>query len=89
MPLSDENYYAKGVTAAVLWDEKLAPILWDKLRNDQEVFVAPSPKPTTTDKDATDLPNKKSKIAKASPTPTPTDLFKSRTAEVDSCGALR
>lgn len=89
VPLSDENYYAKGVTAAVLWDEKLAPILWDKLRNDQEVFVAPSPKPTTTDKDATDLPNKKSKIAKASPTPTPTDLFKSRTAEVDSCGALR
>ncbi len=89
VPLSDENYYAKGVTAAVLWDEKLAPALWDKLRNDQEVFVAPTPKPTTTDKDAVDVPDKKSKKIKASPTPTPTDIFKSRTADVDSCGALR
>ena len=89
VPLSNENYWAKGVTAAVLWDEELAPMLWEKLRNDEEVFVAPTPKPTTTDKDAAELPDKKSKKAKASPTPTPTDLFKSRTADVDSCGALR
>lgn len=89
VPLSNENYWAKGVTASVLWDEELAPLLWEKLRNDEEVFVEPAPKPTTTDKDATELPDKKSKKVKASPTPTPTDLFKSRTADVDSCGALR
>jgi len=89
VPLSNENYWAKGVTASVLWDEELAPILWEKLRNDEEVFVEPAPKPTTTDKDAAELPDKKSKKVKASPTPTPTDLFKSRTADVDSCGALR
>jgi LCP family protein required for cell wall assembly len=89
VPLSNENYWAKGVTASVLWDEELAPLLWEKLRNDEEVFVEPEPKPTTTDKDATELPDKKSKKVKASPTPTPTDLFKSRTADVDSCGALR
>ena len=89
VPLSNENYWAKGVTASVLWDKELAPLLWEKLRNDQEVFIEPAPKPTTTDKDATELPNKKSKNVKASPTPTPTDLFKSRTADVDSCGALR
>jgi LCP family protein required for cell wall assembly len=89
VPLSNENYWAKGVTASVLWDEELAPILWEKLRNDEEVFVTPTPTPTTTDKDATELPDKKAKKSKASPSPTPTDIFKSRTAEVDSCGALR
>ena len=89
VPLSNENYWAKGVTASVLWDNELAPILWEKLRNDEEVFVDPEPKPTTTDKDAAELPDKKSEKVKASPTPTPTDLFKSRTADVDSCGALR
>ena len=89
VPLSNENYWAKGVTASVLWDEELAPLLWEKLRNDEEVFVTPTPTPTTTDKDATELPDKKAKKSKASPSPTPTDIFKSRTAEVDSCGALR
>ena len=89
VPLSNENYWAKGVTAAVLWDEKKAPLLWEKLRNDEEVFVAPTPKPKSTDKDAAELPDKKSKNDKASPSPTPTDIFKSRTADVDSCGALR
>lgn len=89
VPLSNENYWAKGVTASVLWDEELAPLLWEKLRNDEEVFAEPAPKPTSTDKDAAELPDKKSEKVKASPTPTPTDLFKSRTADVDSCGALR
>lgn len=89
MPLSNENYWAKGVTASVLWDEELAPLLWEKLRNDEEVFAEPAPKPTSTDKNAAELPDKKSEKVKASPTPTPTDLFKSRTADVDSCGALR
>ena len=89
VPLSNQNYYANGVTAAVLWDKKLAPILWEKLRNDEEVFVEPKPKPVATDKDAAELPDKKSKQAKAKATPTPTDFFKSRTADVDSCGALR
>jgi LCP family protein required for cell wall assembly len=89
VPLSNENYWAHGVTAAVLWDEKLAPALWDKLRNDEEVFSEPSPTPTTTDKNGTDVPDKNSVKAKASASPTPTDIFKSRTAEVDSCGALR
>ena len=89
VPLSNENYWAHGVTAAVLWDEKLAPALWDKLRNDEEVFSEPAPTPTTTDKNGTDMPDKNSVKAKASASPTPTDIFKSRTAEVDSCGALR
>lgn len=89
VPLSDENYYAKGVTAAVLWDKKLAPALWEKLRNDEEIFIDSTPKPTTTDKDGVELPEKDSLKSGAEPTPTPTDLFKSRTAEVDSCGALR
>lgn len=89
VPLSNENYWAKGVTASVLWDEELAPLLWEKLRNDEEVFAEPAPKPTSTDKNAAELPDKKSEKVKASPTPTPTDLFKSRTADVDSCGALR
>ncbi len=91
VPLSNENYWAKGVTASVLWDEELAPILWEKLRNDEEVFVEPMPTPTTTDKDGAEVPDKTKVKSKASPspTPTPTDLFKSRTADVDSCGALR
>jgi len=87
VPLSNENYYAHGVTAAVLWDKKLAPQLWEKLRNDEEIFVEPKPKPTTTDKDGAELPDKSAKSA--TPSPKATDIFKSRTAEVDSCGALR
>jgi anionic cell wall polymer biosynthesis LytR-Cps2A-Psr (LCP) family protein len=87
VPLSNENYYAHGVTAAVLWDKKLAPALWEKLRNDEEIFVEPKPKPTTTDKNGAELPDKSKKSAK--PTPKATDIFKSRTADVDSCGALR
>ena len=91
VPLSNENYYAHGVTAAVLWDKKLAPQLWEKLRNDEEIFT--EPKPAKAKKDGTVVPDKSSKSGKgsgaATPTPTPTDIFKSRTAEVDSCGALR
>jgi LCP family protein required for cell wall assembly len=89
VPLSDENYNAKGVTAAVLWDEERAPILWDKLRNDQEVFVEPTPQPTTTDKATDKATDKNGASPTPTPTPTPTDIFKSRTAEVDSCGVLR
>lgn len=88
VPLSNENYWAHGVTAAVLWDKKKAPILWEKLRNDEEIFVESTPKPTSTDKDALDIPDKSTKKS-VSPSPTPTDIFKSRTADVDSCGALR
>lgn len=88
VPLSNENYWAHGVTAAVLWDEKKAPILWEKLRNDEEIFVETTPQSTSTVKDGAQVPDKSAKKS-ASPTPTPTDIFKSRTAEVDSCGALR
>lgn len=87
VPISDANYSAKGVTAAVLWDEKLAPELWEKLRNDEEIFVEPQPEPTTTDKAGAELPDKSNKSN--NPTPQATDIFNSRTAEVDSCGALR
>lgn len=88
VPLSNENYWAHGVTAAVLWDEKKAPILWEKLRNDEEIFVETTPQSTSTVKDGAQVPDKSAKKS-ASPSPTPTDIFKSRTAEVDSCGALR
>lgn len=81
VPLSDENYYAHGVTAAVLWDEKLAPALWEKLRNDEEIFVEAKPKPKATDNESAG--------SSPSASPTPTDIFKSRTAAVDSCGSLR
>lgn len=88
VPLSNENYWAHGVTAAVLWDKKLAPALWEKLRNDEEVFQEPAPKPTNKEK-ADASASSSSSSSSSRPTPTPTDLFKSRTAEVDSCGALR
>jgi LCP family protein required for cell wall assembly len=89
VPLSSENYSAKGVTAAVLWDEKKAPLLWEKLRNNEEVFVMPTPKPKNTAKDGAELPDKQAENGEASPSPTPTDIFKSQTADVESCGALR
>lgn len=85
VPLSNENYWAKGVTASVLWDEELAPLLWEKLRNDGEIFVAPPPVPKGKDKEVSGSSAEKSTM----PAPTSTDVFKSRTAEVDSCGALR
>lgn len=85
VPLSNENYWAKGVTASVLWDEELAPLLWEKLRNDEEIFIAPPPVPKGKDKEVSGSSAEKS----ATPSPSSTDVFKSRTAEVDSCGALR
>jgi hypothetical protein len=51
------------------------------------------PKATNAKKDGTVVPDKSAKSGKGSgtakPTPEPTDIFKSRTADVDSCGALR
>lgn len=37
VPLSSVYYNANGVTAAVKWDDKLSPALWEKLRTDQPV----------------------------------------------------
>lgn len=71
VPLKDLNYYANGVTAAVLWDPVLAPELWDRLREDRAVVdeVKPSASPSAN------------KIEK----PEVIDKFKTRTAEENIC----
>jgi LCP family protein required for cell wall assembly len=71
VPLSNLNYYANGVTSAVLWDPVLAPQLWTRLREDQAVVdeVVASPSPSSTKSPSVEI----------------IDKFKTRTAEDNVC----
>ena len=54
VPLGNANGFYPGVGSVVIWDEKLAPELFDRLRNDMpvvdEVTPSPSASPSTVDK---------------------------------------
>jgi anionic cell wall polymer biosynthesis LytR-Cps2A-Psr (LCP) family protein len=71
VPLSNLNYYSKGVTASVLWDPVLAPELWDRLREDRAVIdeVTPTPSPSATEAAKVEI----------------IDKFKTRTAADNIC----
>lgn len=77
VPLSNANARVDGLGSVVLWDEVLAPDLFDRLKNDQpivdEVKVTPSA----------------SASASASPSATIVDKFKTKTASDNSCPSAK
>lgn len=84
VPLSNVNYVVPNVGSTVLWNPVLAPLLWQRLRDDLPIVdvAQPSPSPSASTSATT---------ATAKPTATPTiiDKFKTRTANENPCGALK
>ena len=91
VPLGNSNGFAPGLGSVVIWDETLAPELFDRLRNDRPVVDLITPTPTSSD--AKGNKGNKGNKGKKSPTPTPSpsiiDKFKTRTASENPCGALK
>lgn len=79
VPLGNSNGFYPGVGSVVIWDEVLAPELFDRLRNDMPVVDEVTPTPSSS----------KNKNANASASPSIIDKFKSRTASENPCGALK
>lgn len=79
VPLGNSNGFYPGVGSVVIWDEVLAPELFDRLRNDMPVVDEVTPTPSSS----------KNKNASASASPSIIDKFKSRTASENPCGALK
>jgi LCP family protein required for cell wall assembly len=79
IPLGNSNGYYPGLGSVVVWDETLAPELFNRLRNDLPVVdeVTPTPAVSKTSKKG------------ASATPTVIDKFKTRTASENPCGSLK
>jgi anionic cell wall polymer biosynthesis LytR-Cps2A-Psr (LCP) family protein len=75
IPLGTSNGYVSGLGSVVIWDEKLAPELFDRLRNDTAVVDEVKASPAA----------KKS----ASPTPSVIDKFKTSTASENLCGTVK
>jgi anionic cell wall polymer biosynthesis LytR-Cps2A-Psr (LCP) family protein len=75
IPLGNTNARVPGVGSVVVWDEVLAPELFNRLREDLPLIdeVTPSPSASSSDK----------------ATPTVIDKFKTRTADENPCGALK
>ncbi len=75
IPLGNTNARVPGVGSVVIWDEVLAPELFNRLREDLPLIDEVTPSPSA------------SSSAKA--TPTVIDKFKTRTADENPCGALK
>jgi LCP family protein required for cell wall assembly len=76
VPLSDPNGRHPTLGSVVIWDEILAPDLWNRVKNDVALVdeVVP-PKPTASPSSST----------KATPAPTTVDKFKTHTAAENPC----
>ena len=82
VPLGNSNGYVAGLGSVVIWDENLAPELFDRLRNDKPVVDLVAPTPSAT-------PVKGKKSPSPAPSPSIIDKFKTRTASENPCGALK
>lgn len=77
VPLSNANARVPGLGSVVLWDEVLAPELFDRLKNDQAIIDEVKATPSA------------SASASASPTTTIVDKFKTQTASDNSCPSAK
>ena len=77
VPLSNNNYFTPGLGSTVLWDDKLATDLWNRLRKDLPIVDVVKPTPSSS--------KSKNKTSKA----TVIDKFKTRTASENPCGSLK
>jgi LCP family protein required for cell wall assembly len=77
VPLSNANARVEGLGSVVLWDEVLAPELFDRLKNDQAIVDEVKATPSS------------SSSASASPSTTIVDKFKTKTASDNSCPSAK
>ena len=81
VPLSNANGRVAGLGSVVIWDNALAPELFNRLLNDQpiidEVTASPSASPSA------------SASASASPSTTIVDKFKTQTASDNTCPSAK
>jgi LCP family protein required for cell wall assembly len=89
VPLSNVGYSVPGLGSTVLWDPVLAPILFQKLRDDLPVVTEVTPSPSSSSSKKSSSKSTTKPTAKASVAPTIIDQFKTRTAAENPCGALR
>jgi len=75
IPLGNTNARVPGVGSVVVWDEVLAPELFNRLREDLPLIDEVTPSPSAS--------------SSAKVTPTVIDKFKTRTADENPCGALK
>jgi hypothetical protein len=75
IPLGNANARVPGLGSVVIWDEVLAPELFNRLREDLPLIDEVTPSPSAS--------------SSAKPTPTVIDKFKTRTADENPCGALK
>lgn len=76
VPLSDPNGRYPGLGSVVIWDENLAPDLWNRIKNDTALLDEV-------------VAEKSSASPKASPTTTSIDKFKTHTAAENPCAAKK
>ena len=76
VPLSDPNARHPTVGSVVIWDEVLAPDLWNRIKNDVALVDEVVPPKSTASP---------SSSAKATPAPTTVDKFKTQTAAENPC----
>lgn len=77
IPLSNANARVSGLGSVVLWDEVLAPELFDRLKNDLPIVDEVKATPSS------------SSSASASPSTTIVDKFKTKTASDNSCPSAK
>jgi len=83
VPLSNPNGRHPTVGSVVIWDDVLAPELWNRIKNDEALIDTVIP---TADPSA----KASSKASpKASPTPTIIDKFKTQTAANNPCASKK
>jgi LCP family protein required for cell wall assembly len=76
VPLSDPNARHPTVGSVVIWDEVLAPDLWNRIKNDVALVDEVVPPKSTASP---------SSSAKATPAPVTVDKFKTQTAAQNPC----
>ena len=80
VPLSNPNGRHPTVGSVVIWDETLAPELWNRIKNDVALVDEVVPKKSSAS------PNSSADASpKATPTPTTVDKFKTQTAAENPC----
>jgi LCP family protein required for cell wall assembly len=79
VPLSNPNGRHPTVGSVVIWDDVLAPELWNRIKNDEALVDTVIP---TADPSAKAPP-------KATPTPTVIDKFKTQTAANNPCASKK
>ncbi len=87
VPLSNPNGRHPTVGSVVIWDDVLAPELWNRIKNDEALVDTVIPTADPSAKASADASSKAT--PGASPTPTIIDKFKTQTAANNPCASKK